>query len=493
MSSIAKPVDKGTPQQQSRYPLEGAKPLPLLFTILVGVAIWFTPPPESILALEKGAQAWQLFAIFVATILGLILKPLPMGAVAIIGITATALTGTLTVGAALGGFANSTIWLIVLAFFISRGFIKTGLGARIAYLFMRVLGKKSLGLSYGLIATDLVLAPAIPSNTARAGGVVFPILQSISKAYGSDPEAGTSAKIGRFLTLTAFQGTVITSAMFLTAMAANPLAARLAAEMGIEISWTGWAVAALVPGLVSLLVIPYLIYRICPPEIKETPEAAQIAIERLKEMGRIKLSEIIMFGAFVLLLTLWIFGSQLAIDSTVTAMVGLALLLVAGVLTWQDVLNERGAWDTLVWFAALVMMAGQLNTLGLVGWFSESVGGSVAGIPWVPAFVILSLLYFYSHYMFASNTAHVGAMYAAFLAVSVAVGTPPMLAALVLAFFSNLFSSMTHYGTGPAPVLFGAGYVDTTEWWRIGFIVSVVNIVIWFGIGGLWWKILGLW
>jgi DASS family divalent anion:Na+ symporter len=473
--------------------LEFARPIPLLVTLGVGAAIWFAPIPESILALENGVAAWHLLAIFVATILGIILKPLPMGAVAILGITASAITGTLTINEALSGFGNRVIWLIVAAFFISRGFIKTGLGARIAYLFMSVLGKKSLGLSYGLVATDLIMAPAIPSNTARAGGVVFPILQSIAKAYDSDPEDGTAGRIGRFLTLVAFQGTIITSAMFLTAMAANPLAASLAGDMGIEISWTGWAVAALVPGIVSLLVIPYVIYKLAPPEIKETPEAAQIARDKLAEMGRVKLSEFIMIGAFITLLGLWIFGKQLGVHSTVTAFVGLSVLLVFGVLSWNDVLNERGAWNTLVWFAALVMMASQLNSLGLVGWFSETVGVQVAGFAWLPAFLIISLLYFYSHYMFASNTAHVGAMYAAFLAVALAVGTPPMLAALVLAFFSNLFSSMTHYGTGPAPVLFGSGYVETATWWKIGFIVSLINIVIWLGVGGLWWKIIGLW
>jgi DASS family divalent anion:Na+ symporter len=455
--------------------LEFARPIPLLVTLGVGAAIWFAPIPESILALENGVAAWHLLAIFVATILGIILKPLPMGAVAILGITASAITGTLTINEALSGFGNRVIWLIVAAFFISRGFIKTGLGARIAYLFMSVLGKKSLGLSYGLVATDLIMAPAIPSNTARAGGVVFPILQSIAKAYDSDPEDGTAGRIGRFLTLVAFQGTIITSAMFLTAMAANPLAASLAGDMGIEISWTGWAVAALVPGIVSLLVIPYVIYKLAPPEIKETPEAAQIARDKLAEMGRVKLSEFIMIGAFITLLGLWIFGKQLGVHSTVTAFVGLSVLLVFGVLSWNDVLNERGAWNTLVWFAALVMMASQLNSLGLVGWFSETVGVQVAGFAWLPAFLIISLLYFYSHYMFASNTAHVGAMYAAFLAVALAVGTPPMLAALVLAFFSNLFSSMTHYGTGPAPVLFGSGYVETATWWKIGFIVSLIN------------------
>ena len=432
-------------------------------------------------------------AIFVATIVGLITKPLPIGAVAIIGMMLTALTGTLTIQQTLSGFGNTTIWLIVLAFFISRGFIKTGLGARIAYMFMRLLGKKTLGLSYGMVATDLVLAPAIPSNTARAGGVVFPILLSVANAYGSDPKDGTERKIGSFLTLAAFQGTIITSAMFLTAMAANPLAAELAGEMGIEITWGSWALAASVPGLISLALIPYVIYRLHKPEITETPQAAEIAKDKLTEMGRIKANEWVMLGSFITLITLWVFGKTLGIHSTVAALVGLSILLLASVLTWDDVLNETGAWNTLIWFSALVMMASFLNSLGLIPWFSETIGVAVQGIPWVPAFLILSLVYFYSHYMFASNTAHVSAMYAAFLAIAVAVGTPPVLAALVLAFFSNLFSSMTHYGTGPAPVLFSAGFVSLPTWWRIGLIISFINIAIWLGIGGLWWKVIGLW
>lgn len=460
----------------------------LLIPIIVGLVIWFIPPPAGV-----EVQAWHLLAIFVATIVGIIAKPLPMGAMAMLGITATALTSTLTITEALSGFGNTTIWLIVIAFFVARGFIKTGLGSRIGYMFMRSLGKRTLGLSYGLIATDLILAPAIPSNTARGGGVIYPILRSVAEAYGSNPDDGTARKLGAFLTKTSFQTLIISSAMFLTAMAANPLSAKFAAEQGVEISWGLWALAASVPGLVSLIVIPLLLYKLYPPEIKETPQAVQLAKDKLKEMGKTTTYEWIMLGTFVSLLILWIFGDFIGVHSTTAALVGLSVLLVTTVLTWQDVLNERGAWDTLVWFAALVMMASFLDSLGLIPWFSETMGELVGDFSWVPAFLILSLVYFYSHYLFASNTAHISAMYAAFLAVAIAAGTPPMLAALVLAFFGNLMSSMTHYGTGPAPVFFGSGYVEMGTWWKLGLLISVVNIVIWLGIGGIWWKVLGLW
>jgi DASS family divalent anion:Na+ symporter len=461
----------------------------LLSVVLLAVILWLIPPPSGV-----QPRAWHLLAIFVATIVGIITKPFPMGAIALFGIAATALSGTLTISQALSGFGNSTIWLIVVAFFISRGFIKTGLGSRIAYLFMAALGKKTLGLSYGLIATDLVLSPAIHSNTARAGGIVFPLVKASAKAYGSEPDDGTARKIGAFLMQAAFQGNVVTSAMFLTAMAANPLAAKLAAGMHIDVSWGEWALAASVPGLASLVFIPLLLYWIYPPEIKETPGASQLAREKLTQMGKMRRDEWVMLGVFFLLLLLWILGDQLArIDSATTALFGLSVLLIANVLTWKDILREEGAWDTLVWFAALVMMASFLNELGLIPWFTKSAQGMVGGVNWGVAFLILCLLYFYSHYLFASQTAHVSSMYAAFLSVSVAVGTPPLLAALVLGFLSNLFSSLTHYGSGPAPVIFGAGYVELGTWWKLGALTGVINLLIWLVVGGLWWKIIGIW
>lgn len=463
--------------------------VPLLITLALGAIIWFIHPPEGL-----SLQAWHLLAIFVATIVGLIIKPLPMGSVAILALTATVITQTLTIEQSLSGFQNTTIWLIVIAFFISRGFIKTGLGTRVAYMFVKKFGKKTLGLSYSLIASDLILSPAMPSNTARAGGILLPIIRSLSEAYGSKVGDGTERKVGAFLTKVAFQGDMITSAMFLTAMAANPLAAQIAGDItGKHITWLGWATAAIVPGLVSLILIPYVIYKLYPPEIKETPAAAQMADKKLKEMGPLKKEEYYMIGVFLLILSLWIFGTSLNINATTTAFIGLGALLVTQVLNWSDIKKEEGAWDTLIWFAVLVMMASFLNELGLIPWFSHTMQGAVSGLPWIWTLIILSVVYFYSHYFFASNTAHVSAMYSAFLAVLVAAGAPPLVSALLLGVFSNLFGCITHYSCGPAPVFFGSGYVTQNKWWSLGFIISIIHIIVWIGIGGAWWKLLGLW
>src|SRR5262245_33498425 len=173
---------------------------------------------------------------------------------------------------------------------LRSGFVKTGLGTRIAYMLISKFGRSTLGLGYSLVATDLVLAPAMPSNTARAAGVVFPIVQAISrKAIESDPVKGR--KTSAFLVLAAYEGTVITSGMFVTSMVANPLIVQLAAAQKFFITWSGWSVAALVPAIVSLVIVPFIVYKMCPPGAIKTPEAPAMAKEALSQLGPMKRSE----------------------------------------------------------------------------------------------------------------------------------------------------------------------------------------------------------
>lgn len=461
------------------------KILSFAISVIIGLILWNLPPPEGVTP-----QAIHMFSIFIFTVIGIILRPVPIGTIAFLGLTLTAATKTLTFGEAFSGFVHPIVWLIVIAFFISRGFIKTGLGERIAYLIIKHLGKSTLGMGYGMILTDLVLAPAIPSVTARVGGIIYPIVNSLAKAFGSEPYSHPK-RLGSFLMKVTFQGSVITAGMFLTSMAGNPLIADIATSVGVTISWGTWALAASVPGLICLAIIPLFLYKIYPPEVKETPNARSFAEKKLKEMGKVRVQEWIMIFSFTLLITLWILGPFIKMQAVIAALIGLVILLLTSVLTWDDVIKEKGAWNTLMWFATLIMMATFLNTLGLTTWFSSWVQGHVQGLNWVTAFAILSLVYFYSHYFFASIVAHIGSMYSPFLVLSVALGAPPMIAAIALGFMSNLMGGITHYGCGPAPIFFGSGYVKITDWWKLGFYASVINIVIYFTIGSAWWSILG--
>ncbi|MBT2622820.1 MULTISPECIES: anion permease [Chryseobacterium] len=463
-------------------------------TFAVALIIWFIPEPDGVTA-----DAWHLFAIFAATILGIILKAAPMGTMCMMAIAFTALTQVIAPGdagksitKALSGFGDKVIWLIGISFFIARGFIKTGLGNRIAFLFIRIFGKSSLGLAYGLGLADVCLAPAIPSNTARGGGIIYPIMKSMAISFDSVPEKPeTHRKLGSFLTLNSYYMNLIASSMFLTGTASNPMCQKFAANLGINITWMSWAAAGFLPGLVAFFVVPLVLYKLYPPELKKTGDAPKMAAQKLKEMGPISKNEWLMLLAFFILLALWIFGGSLSIDATTTAFIGLTLLLLTSVLTWEDVKAEKGAWDTIVWFAVLVMMASSLNELGFIGWFSDLIKVKIGGLSWQIAFPVIIVVYFFSHYIFASATAHVAAMYAALLGVGVAVGIPPMLLAMMLGFLGSIYGVLTHYGHGPAPVFFGSGYVELKAWWLRGLEIGIVLLIIYMVVGGLWMKVLG--
>lgn len=463
--------------------------IPPIVYIGVGLLLfWFTPVPEGL-----NASTWHLFAIFAATIVGIITNALPMGAICILSLGLCTITQTLTIKQALSGFSSHIIWLILIAFLLARGFIKTGLGARIAYYFVLHMGKSTLGLAYGIITTELALAPFTPSNTARGAGIVFPIVHALSTEYGSSPTDGTAKKMGAYLMKLAYQANVITSAMFLTATAGNPLVAALAGKMGYEFSWMQWTTAAIVPGLVSLALLPLLLHRLYPPAIKATPEAPVFARRKLDEMGPLKRNEWIMLGTFGLLLSLWVFGSELNVEPTVAALVGLGILLVSNVLNWDDIMKEHNAWHTFIWLTTLLMMSNFLTEFGMMSWISNHMQGAIENLSWVWALTLVALLYFYTHYAFASMTAHISALFSPFALVAISAGAPPMLTLLVMSFFSSLCAGITHYGTGTGPVYFGAQYVGIKDWWRVGGILSVANIIIWMTVGLLWWYMLGLW
>lgn len=289
-----------SPAPVAPAPWQGAAIKPLLASIATGVIIWFLPVPEGVTR-----SAWQLLAIFLATIVGIITQPLPLGAVALLGLGASVLTKTLTFAAAFSAFGDPIPWLIALAFFFARGFIKTGLGNRVAYQFVRLFGSSSLGLGYSLVFSEALLAPAIPSVSARAGGIFLPLVKSLCVACGSNVGDGTEHRLGAWLMLTCFQTSVISSSMFLTAMAANPLSANLAFNtIKQTIGWTDWAKAAIVPGIVSLIVVPFLLYLIYPPTVKSSPDAPKLAQEKLDKMGPMSKNELIMAATLFLTVSL---------------------------------------------------------------------------------------------------------------------------------------------------------------------------------------------
>jgi len=387
---------------------------------------------------------------------------------------------------ALSGFSNSTVWLIFGAFMFALGYEKTGLGRRIALLLVRSMGRRTLTLGYAVAFADLLLAPFTPSNTARSGGTIFPVIRNLPPLYESKPNDPSARRIGSYVMWTAIATTCVTSSMFLTALAPNLLALELIRKtVNVELSWMQWFLAFVPVGVVLLLAVPLLAYVLYPPEVKQGKEVPAWAASELQKMGSLSRREITLAVLVMIALALWIFGDHL-MNATTAALVVICLMLLTRVVSWDDMLANKQAWNTFAWFATLVALADGLSRTGFVKWFADTIGAHMGGLPPTTAAIVLMLVFYFTHYMFASVTAHVTAMLPVMLAV--ASGIPGMQMepfALLLALTLGMMGILTPYGTGPSPVYFGSGFIPAADYWRLGGIFGVIYVAVFLLVGVL--------
>jgi L-tartrate/succinate antiporter len=455
-----------------------------LLPIGLGILLRFLPSPTGL-----SPNAWHFFALFVAVIAALIAEPLPGPAVGFIGVSIAAScvlvgkTPTEAMRWALSGFSNDTVWLIFAANLFAMGYEVTGLGRRIALVLVKTLGRRTLGLGYALALSDLVLAPFMPSNTARSAGTIYPVVKNIPPLYGSGPE-DNPRKIGSYLMWTAFASTCVTSSMFLTGLAPNLLAIELASKIAhVEITWVGWLIGFLPAGILLLAAIPLLTYVFCPPEIKRGVEVSQWATNELSLLGSVTRREVTMALLAIAALVGWIAGGRWLAPVTV-ALAVISLMLLTKVISWGGIAANKQAWGVLVWFATLVAMADGLNSVGFLSWFANSTTSIVA--PFSPIVITLAVasLFFLVHYFLASLTAHTAALLPVFLAALVLVkGLPMKPVTLMLLYSLGLMGVLTPYASGPAPIWYSSGYLPAKDFWRLGAIFGLIFLVVLLGVG----------
>lgn len=451
-----------------------------LATVAVAIIIWLVPPPEGLTT-----PAWHLFALFVAAIFSVIIGALPILTASVFAAAAAVLTGTLTPAKAYAGFANPTILLIVMAFLVARAVVKCGLGQRLGHLVVSLFGKSTLGLSYSIFLVDGLIAPAFPSNTAR-GGVLYPLVVGLAEAGGATPGNASRRRLGGYLMFSGMASLSLSSALWFTAMAANPLGAEMARSFGVTMNFGAWLMASSVPTLTAMLLMPWILQRILAPEVTRTPDAPAAAKRALAALGPLSRDERIVTVTFVGMVALWASAGFLGLDSTAVAMLGLGILLASGVLTPGDIAKEGDVLATFIWFAVLYTLSGQLNEMGFMGYLGQQLAGALGGLSWVPVYLILVVAYVAFHYLFVSQTAHVLALFAVFLDVGVKLGVPAAPLAFMLLFASNFFSVITPQASSANLLFTGSGYLSQGELYRLGAITTGISLVIYLVVGTPW-------
>lgn len=453
---------------------------------IVAFFLYLTPIPNGL-----DANQWHYFAIFAAVIVGLIVESMPVAAVGFIGLTIAALSGYVesdpnkALRWALSGFGESTVWLIVGAFIFSIGYRKSGLGRRIALVLVKLLGRKTIGLAYAVTLADAFISPATPSNTARSGGTIYPIVSNIPRIYGSEP-GPTAKKIGTYVMWCAFAATAVTSSMFLTALAPNVAALGIAKKtIGLEIHWSQWLYGFAPLGVLLLILVPLIGYVICKPEIKESPEIPAWANSELEKMGPLSRNERVMAGSILLAMFLWITGSNPNIslpilgsnyiNPTMVVFVIISVMLLAEVISFEDIVAEKGAWEVFFYFTSLLTLAAGLNEIGFIKWLASDVAQHLGGFSPTIATLLLVSLFFWIHYGFSSITSHTAAVLPVVLAVGSGIEGVDMAVLTRLCLYSlGLMGVISPFATGPAPMYYGSGYIGRTDFWKYGLIFGLI-------------------
>jgi DASS family divalent anion:Na+ symporter len=454
--------------------------VPRLLTLALVLGLWFWPVPEGLTR-----PAWHLFALFAGAIFAVVAGALPILTSSVLALAAAVLTRTLAPGDAYSGFANGTILLIVVAFLVARAVVQCGLGQRIGHLVVSLFGRSTLGLVYSIFLVDGVIAPAFPSNTARSG-VLYPLAFSLADSAGARPDDPSRRRLGGLLMFSGIASLSLSSALWLTAMAANPLGAEIARPFGVEIDFASWLVASAAPTLTAMVLLPLLLYRIMAPEVTKTPEAPKAARAALKALGPFTGGEKIVSAIFVVMVALWAMSATLKIDSTAVAFLGLGVMLATGVLTLQDIAGEGDVLATYIWFAVLFTLSGQLNELGLMGYIGQRLAGALGGLPWLWAGLVLVVAYVLLHYLFVSQTAHLLALFGVFLDVGVKLGVPAAPLAFLLLFATNFFSGITPQGSSANLLFAGSGYLSQGDLYRLGAISTAFSLLVYILVGVPW-------
>jgi len=459
-----------------------------LYPLIAGLILWFFEPPSGLN--EKG---YQIFVVFISVIISLLVRAFPMAVSVLAGLSFSVMVGLISLKEALKGYSDSTTWLVVIAFLIAGVVIDTGLGKRISLLCIHALGKSMTGLGYAICAAELILGPLVPSNTARGGGILAPIVDSMSRTLGSMPNKSPD-KAGQYLHLVGAHANLITAAMFLTGMAANPLISKLGLDVfQIEFTWYTWALGSIVPGALGLLGLPILLKYLSPPTIKSIQPIRAKIKKDIKVLGPWTFQEITTALTLGIMLLLWSTKPVHGWGTTTVALFGLLAILFTNAISWEEMAKNHKAWDTLIWLGGLLTLATSLKDLGFISWFAEMIQQSLTEYSPIFIFLMLALIYFYSMYFFSMLTAHIVAMAGAIFIVAKGVDLNPLLIVGVFAYFSNLCGCLTNYSTGPVIIYFGNGYLLPMSWFKIGFLVSIYHIIIWLGAGSIWWRIIGWW
>lgn len=473
----------------------------LIAAILVGLAIWAIPTPATMTVTQH-----KLLAIFGGAVVSWITIGVNFAVSTFFVVTLLYFwvgnpdgklnnVGQLIRNAefAVGGFASSSLWLLVTGFVLSIAMTQSGVAKRLALQMMKVLGRTPAGAIYASMVANFIIAPLTPSNTARTAAML-PIVEGIAEAYKAKPG---QSNFGKALMLASTFTSNITGSAFLTGTIPNPVSiGMIAAAAGVSIytTWSYWALAALPTNIVILAITGWLLLKLYPSEVKALPGGVDYIKQELIAMGPMSSREKKAILYFVIALILWSTDAIHKFNSTMVAFFVSMLIFTPhiGVLNWKET-EKSLPWELFVYFGGVLTLSGALMQTKAFEWIIKTLLGvmGLESVAMMPLLILLIGFSIFSHVIWSTTTAMTGVM------IPIYIGLAKTLGFDVVAFVMPLAIMMAYalflpFNTMGNIILFGKGYYTVTEQLKSSIILGLIIWVLWIITAFTWWKLIGL-
>jgi DASS family divalent anion:Na+ symporter len=268
--------------------------------------------------------------------------------------------------------------------------------------------------------------------------------------------------------------------MFVTAMISNTLILEAMSSIGIEITWLKWFKFAVFPGLIILLILPFILKFTCNLKINNLGDIQLHAAKNYTNLGKLTGEEKIIISMFMVMLLMWIFSDCINISVTETTLLGVCIFIFLGIIDVKDMLSAHTTFTPMFMMAILISYVNCLVSLGAIEWFTKTVSVSISGFSPEISLIFLSIVYFFAHCFFSGETSQIIALYTPFLLIGSSFEMDKLSIAMTLAVFSTMSDVLTNYNCPGALTIFSAGYITSKKWFYCGIIVALISMTVWF-------------
>jgi solute carrier family 13 (sodium-dependent dicarboxylate transporter), member 2/3/5 len=393
----------------------------------------------------------------------------------------------------LSGFSSSSWILAAAALFIAAAIENTGLGRRIGYSILSLVGAKAKNVIFGFILMCFILSLFIPAQVANAA-LMTAIAVGVIQAFGIDRKGN----LAKCLLLSVAFSIGFSGMGILTAGIAPVQAVKFIEDAtGVKISWLQWSMYGLPFSIALATVLFFLILKLFPPEIKAIDGGKEKIKEQLKQLGPITAQEKKLLIIMLITICLWATGDKLhKIDSSTAAVLALGAIFFPPfkITSWRE-LSDKVSWGTLILFGGANSLGTYLLNTGAAAWIAENTIISLGVANWPKLGIAAAGIFFFAIFAlaFSSRSAAVAALIPTAIGFAQGLGGDiPVWGLALLLYYTIQFSVLLPVNTPISMIAYSSDTFSSSDMFKLAVPLVISAIVLALIFAGTYWKWLGM-